>query len=247
MPATDDTALPALDTCWGFQSGGQAFRATQVVLAVPDTGVDVRLRLQTSDPAVFAQVFAAREYDSPFLPDACATVLDLGANIGLAAVYFAARYPAARIVAVEPDAENFALLLANTAAFGERIIPVQAAVWDTDGVVNLHEHSDDGEHLGHWGRNVSARPSAVQVPALSIPTLMARTGLDHVDVLKVDIEGAEREVFSGDCAWLDSVGLVMVETHDRFRPGSEAAVRRALSAGFEEVAMSGENLVFRRG
>jgi hypothetical protein len=68
-----------------------------------------------------------------------------------------------------------------------------------------------------------------------------------VDILKIDIEGAELEIFSdGADEWLPRIGLIIIETHERFRPGSEAAVRKALWPMFEELPPSGESLFFRR-
>ena len=68
-----------------------------------------------------------------------------------------------------------------------------------------------------------------------------------MDILKVDIEGAELEIFSqGTAEWLPRVDLIIIETHDWFRPGSDAAVRMAVQELFEELPRSGENLFFRR-
>jgi hypothetical protein len=65
--------------------------------------------------------------------------------------------------------------------------------------------------------------------------------------LKVDIEGAEKEIFSGsDIGWLSAVELVIIETHDRFKPGSDKAVKDALKDGFVQMKTKGENLYFKR-
>ncbi len=67
-----------------------------------------------------------------------------------------------------------------------------------------------------------------------------------VDILKVDIEGAEKELFSGArIDWLQRIGIVIVETHDRFKPGSHEAVCRQLAADFTQLEPHGENFVFR--
>jgi hypothetical protein len=80
-----------------------------------------------------------------------------------------------------------------------------------------------------------------------LDTLLAIADIQHVDILKVDIEGAELELFkSRPDHWLDRVNMVIVETHDRFRPGSETAVRDALKEKFEEAPRNGENLFFLR-
>jgi hypothetical protein len=78
-------------------------------------------------------------------------------------------------------------------------------------------------------------------------TLLNEAQFDTVDILKIDIEGAELEIFSQAAEqWLPKVPLIIVETHDRFRPGSELAVRKALALMFWELPRCGENLFFRR-
>ena len=114
--------------------------------------------------------------------------------------------------------------------------------------MNLSRTDATGAPLGEWGVQVSSTPGAPDrmTACYRLATLLDRAGFDRVDLLKVDVEGAELELFSHDPqAWLPRVGMVIVETHDRFRPGSEAAVRSALSA-FEELPSRGEHLVFRR-
>jgi len=80
-----------------------------------------------------------------------------------------------------------------------------------------------------------------------LSTLLDQAGFYNVEILKIDIEGAELEVFSnGAEEWLSRVNLIIIETHDRFRPGSEEAVRRAVHPMFDELAPSGESLFFQR-
>ncbi len=173
----------------------------------------------------------------------------LGANIGLATVFFGIRYPEARILAVEPEEANFAALASNTAALGDRVKKYHAAVWVKDGVANLHTEDPGGISLGAWGVQVSdnlARAGKT-TPCYRLATLLGNAGFSSVDILKVDIEGAERELFSYAVAdWLPRIKLIIIETHDRFRPGSEATVRKAISPMFREQPKWGENLIFRR-
>jgi len=240
---------PNLPGLFSVELAGVMLRATRLAVVVPGSMLEVQMRLQTSDPLAFQQVFVDREYDTPNLPEIAATVVDLGANIGFASLFFALRYPQARILAVEPEDQNFAILQANTAALGSRIRTQHAAAWISDGFINLHTEDAAGAPLGNWGVQVSesASSSHRMTPCYRLATLLDRAGFDSVDVLKVDIEGAELELFSHQAGdWLDRVRLIIVETHDRFRPGSEAAVRAALHPMFEELPPSGENLMFRR-
>lgn len=60
---------------------------------------------------------------------------------------------------------------------------------------------------------------------MTVEDIMERFNLDRIDLLKVDIEGAEKEVFSDSDAvkWIDAVDAIEVELHDRFRPGCSRA------------------------
>lgn len=228
--------------------GTQHFRLTRVHVRVPGHEGEVELRLFTSDVPTFDQVFGACDYDHPALPATARTIIDLGANIGLASVFFALRYPEARILAVEPDTENFALLVRNTARFSPRVRTRQGAVWTHDGEVNLRHHDAEGRPLGAWGVQVAPDTGRGETTAsFTMPTLMHMVDFPDVDILKCDIEGAEAELFTvGTESWLAKVGMLIIETHDGIRPGSEAAIRAVLAPLFEELPARGENFYFRR-
>jgi hypothetical protein len=54
----------------------------------------------------------------------------------------------------------------------------------------------------------------LDVPAISIPTLLENLGWDRIGLMKVDIEGHEKILFAGDCNWLDRVDAICIEWHD---------------------------------
>lgn len=201
-------------------------------LGWPGYRTDFRLRLGGSDVRTFLHVVAQSGYEIPF-PVEPSVVVDAGANTGMASVYFAERWPDALVIAVEPDAENFGLLEHHTAPY-PNVRCVRAALWTTTGTVPL---ADPGE--GPWAYRVDvdgsvpARAAAVEVDAVDLPTLLARHGVDHVDVLKCDIEGSELEVFADSAAWIDRVDVVVAELHDRMKPGCA----RAFFAATEEFTL----------
>ncbi|MDR3487956.1 MAG: FkbM family methyltransferase [Bradyrhizobium sp.] len=241
--------LPDAERLFAVKIGGKSLLASRIRKSIPMSGYEVDLRPGTSDIPTVTQVFVRGEYDSPHMLKTAATIVDLGANIGLATVFFALKYPSAKILSVEPDDDNFALLESNTKALGDRIQREQAAAWMEDGRINIYTESEDGVPLGAWGIQVSNRlgHSNKSTKCSQIPTLLSQAGFEEVDILKVDIEGAELELFAQSTrVWLPKIKLLVVETHDRFRPGSEEAVRHAVNELFDELPMSGENLVFRR-
>lgn len=172
-----------------------------------------RFRPGTSDKEVIEHIFIAGEYD--WLPrHSPKTILDLGANIGATARYFLANISGSRVVALEPDEGNHELLAANLAPFGDRAEAQHAAVWsrDTNVKVVRGEFLDGSEWT--YQAKEHADDSLPSVPAKSVPTIMDEAGLDTVDLLKVDIEGGELELFGdGSPEWLRRIKNISIELH----------------------------------
>lgn len=224
-------------------------RASNVCLDMKFLGSHLSMRIDDSDIRVFKQIFVDNEYDSLNLPETANTIVDLGANIGLSALFFLKKYPNAHIIAVEPDTVNFEFMKRNLEDYSNHVALLQAAIWPSDGVVSFVEHDESNEGLGAWGYRTETLTEGAEasVSAISIPTLMNQFSMDFIDILKVDIEGAEYELFEKDYeSWLDKVGLIIIETHDRFKPNSEAMVRNALNGRFTELPLKGENLFFKK-
>jgi FkbM family methyltransferase len=153
----------------------------------------VHLRLRTSDVSLYDGLLLKGTYELelPFIP---ATIVDAGANVGMASLYYAKRYPRAKIASVAPEPSNYAMLAKNVAAY-PNVIAVNAALWDSDRELFL---APINEHLNpkfdKWAFGVSS--SGTPVRGLTMKTLMQETGLDRIDLLKMDVEGGEIEVFA---------------------------------------------------
>lgn len=217
-----------------------------MTLKWPGYAYPFRIRFGGSDLRTFVHVIVDRGYEFPFelRPK---VIIDGGANVGLSAAYFANRYPDALVIAIEPDAENFALLSENTRGF-KHVRTLRAALWWHAGAVNL---VDPGQ--GAWAFRVeeiqgvgNSKESGVEgVAAIDIPTLLKDCGVDSVDLLKLDVEGAEREIFLNSDIWIDRVSAIAVELHDRFQPGCTEAFDRATS-GFTYRSERGEDTFVAR-
>jgi FkbM family methyltransferase len=181
------------------------------------------VRLGTSDLRVLEQVFARQEYSLPKYVKP-RTIIDAGANIGCATIFFANRYPDAKIIAVEPESSNFQVLQSNCADL-PNVTPVLGAIWSHPATLTL-----ENPHCGKWAFSMKERvDDGEPVRGVTIPQLMDEFSLDRIDVLKMDIEGGEKEVFSApDLSWLDSVGTLVIELHDFVRTGCARAVYSAL-------------------
>lgn len=89
---------------------------------MPHFQAPLMVRPDATDPFIFEEVFILDGYDfrtgnEPQL------IFDIGASVGYASIYFAEKYPAARIIAVEPEASNIELLRKNTAAYSNVTVP----------------------------------------------------------------------------------------------------------------------------
>ncbi len=183
----------------------------------------VFIRIGSTDLSVFKQVLVECHYDFK-VPQAPKVIIDGGANIGLSAVYFANRYPDALIVAVEPEESNFRVLEKNVAPYS-KIRPLKAAIWKENTSIQL-VNPEGGNHGFQTVEKTTAAPVA-KVEAQTVDGIMRGAGVDHVDILKLDIEGAELEVLQHSAGWMDKVGVVMVELHEHLRKGCEEAFRTA--------------------
>lgn len=208
-----------------------------VDVTLPDWEAPIALRAGTSDADVLTQVVVHDELEIT-LEAPPRRILDGGCNIGIASRVFARHWPDAEIVGVELDAGNLAMAARNCAAF-PRITLRRAALWDGPGLVRV---SDPGD--GAW--SLRAEAGGGDVPAIALGALFDELGWESVDLVKLDIEGAERRVLDDAPNWLPRVRHLLVELHDRFEPGCEAAFERALAGGAWSLRRSGEYLLASR-
>ena len=199
------------------------------------------LRCGESDIEVLLEVYLERECALPAGVPTPRVILDGGANVGYTARWLAIEYSEALVLAVEPDPASAAMARRNTESFGERVRVVESALWNEDGHVRLVNPGDPS-----WShRFETAREGeAGALPCRSIGSLLDSEGVGAADVVKLDVEGAERGIFGdGDLGWMDSISVLIVETH-----GEEAdrVVRAALSARGFRCRVQGEKLVATR-
>lgn len=190
----------------------------------------VWLRPGTCDVILYDDIVVQEQYGTVPL-ERVRTIVDAGANIGLASAYLLWQSPRARVVALEPDPVNYELCVRNLAAFGERAVVLRAGLWSRPCRIQV-----EAENLGTWASTTAladAMSAAETIEALDVATLLDRYGMEPLDLLKIDIEGAEREVFSAaDLGWLDRVRCIQIELEETSREAFFAAVT---GRGFEFV------------
>lgn len=233
----------------GFVHSIKALIAQKPILLhmkTPFVKFPIFLRMPSSDVAIFDKVFIRKEFDFKVKrhPD---VIIDAGANIGLSSIYFANNYPGARIIAIEPEESNFEILIKNVAAY-KNITPVKAALWYENTTIKLF---DPGQ--GKWGFIVKGQDAhkgkdgnpLCDVLGLTINNVMEKFEISHIDILKIDIEGAEKEVFNHSHSWIEKVDSLIVELHDSIKTGCKRSFYNGTN-GFDDEWTLGEHVLLAR-
>ncbi len=207
------------------------------------------------DRGVIQQIFVNKDYDLarlPRFPDIQSEyerilslgriplIVDCGANIGAASVWFAKSFPKSLIFALEPEMHNFEILRLNSRKFSN-IVPERAAISCTDETLHL---VDPG--AGDWGFRMATAPTgeSTVTPALSIATIQKRFEASDLFLVKIDIEGSEARLFGSHYEWINRTMIIVVELHDWMLPRSANSQNclRALSRYSRDFVCWGENV-----
>lgn len=195
-------------------------------------GLIVHYRFNRGDIQSIREVFLEDTYRLPFELDSVRTVVDLGSNIGLWTLWASKNYPIAKVIAVEPDGENAAFVRRN---FETNHLPcevIEAAIGASAGKVTFQKQRES--NLGRVAAVESAGGGqSVEVAQISMGDVLARLSADAtIDLVKMDVEGAEQAVLTTNTSWLARVRALVIEWHpDRCDPAP--LVKALEAAGFE--------------
>jgi FkbM family methyltransferase len=191
---------------------------------------------ESSDILVFHQIFNNQEYQhvldwfSAREPKTnIETILDLGANIGCSALFFWSRLPAAAILSLEPEASNFIRLQSNLNLNSTAKIKThRAAIWtEACKLQCVHDFRDKKESSSRFVKALDNEPTGLQqTDAIKIQDIVRLSGFSHVDLLKMDIEGAEAGLFRNEGFQdflAEKVVRIAVEVHEEFIKIKEVA------------------------
>ena len=223
---------------------------------VPGYPAPIALRDTRSDHAIFWQCLVMRQYDlsrfrqSERVLDVYRSrvargerplVIDCGGNIGLATVWFATCFPEARIVTVEPDADNLAMIRRNVAAFGDRVTVRAGGIWNERGWLRI-VNPEAGAAAFRVERVDHAAADALR--AYTIDELCEEAGDAEPLVVKLDIEGAQTRLFSEATDWVARAHLIILELDDWLLPwrGTSRSFFQSVSRHPFEYLIGGESL-----
>jgi FkbM family methyltransferase len=186
-------------------------------------GLPVHYRRGTSDARLVYQILLRGrkgEYvpprDARLDPASVETVLDIGANIGVSALFFADLFPRATVHAFEPDPGNCEILRANAAA-GGRIVVHPFALGAEDGELRLFDSDDTANFGGFSAHGAGIDPArSKMVPVRHAGRALAALGVRKAEVIKIDTEGSEWEILTAlERPLLESARLILGELHGR--------------------------------
>jgi FkbM family methyltransferase len=213
-------------------------------LRPPQARCDLTVRLRgSSDLSIFSDIFIHQEYSTLSTLQDVSQILDLGANAGYSSAFFLSCFPHAHVLAVEPDERNLEICRINLKPYGDRAKVLHGAVWSSTTTLSLSKgmYGCGGEcatqvflpDVGSQG----------DVQAWDLDSLIKMTGAKFVDLLKIDIERSELEIFGNNAArWLSRIRNLCIELHGQ---DCEDQFFQALSELEYELEHSGELTICR--
>jgi FkbM family methyltransferase len=216
------------------------YHSTSIKLNLHGLPQPIFLRKGSTDVAVFEQIYLYNEYNLQFNFEP-KVIVDAGANIGLFAVKMKGEFPHAKVICIEPDPENFEQLKRNVAGYNN-IILENAGLWSHETVLKVYDKHDQGK----WGIVVEEDLEGGNIKAISIPSLMSKHKIERIDILKIDIESSEKELFSENYqAIFAHSKMIIVELHDLMKAGCAKAFFTALNHSVKDYTymLSGENTI----
>lgn len=200
------------------------------------------LRKDTTDYETFYQAIVHNQYLFNY-PVKAKTIIDGGANVGLASIAFKSIFPEATIIAIEPDKENFEQLNKNLQPYS-KINTLNKGIWNKKSIVRV----TDKYQVGKWGMVTEEIKTETEgsVQTVTIDEILKLYNIDEIDILKLDIETAEREVFSsGYESWLPKVKIIVIELHDSICKGTAMPFFKAITETFKNYSFYqlGENTI----
>jgi FkbM family methyltransferase len=219
------------------------FSSTATVsLNIPGIKYPVYVRLGTSDVSNFLENFLHLTFPLPknLTPQ---LIIDAGANAGYASTVFLNKYPDAKVIAIEPETSNIEQLKKNCSPY-KNFQFIQSAVWKSNGAVKIMNPEAGKTEF----RIVEASSTDLaSMQAVTVEKILNDSGFERINILKLDIEGTEKELFEDNYRnWIHLVDVLIIELHDRFKPGCALAFYSAIEKYNFNQYSKGDNLVYVR-
>lgn len=173
-------------------------------LALKNLKYPIFLRSGTEDIGTVVNNVIREEYGHFSLAKEPEWMIDAGAYIGDTAVYFLSRFPNLKLIALEPNPKSYEIAKLNLAPYGERCILLKKGLFSNDQV----------QYFSGIETAASIDSTGMEINCVTIASLVEQFSIPHIDILKMDIEGAEEDIFlANPVVWLKLTELLIIETH----------------------------------
>ena len=198
----------------------------------------ITMRPGTEDQYIIDKFTAEKKWEIQKEKVNC--IIDAGAHIGIASVMFADMYPEAKIIAIEPEKSNYNILKSNTKNLNN-VETYRSAIWYENGQLGLNKK---GENWSHTVSSTNVRNKKVKSKTLE--KIIEKNNIKKIDILKMDIEGGEREVLDREDGWSGIVDCLIVEEHERMKKGSIKAIKSFAERNGMKLKKKGEEYILHR-
>ena len=192
---------------------------------LPFLGRTLYFRKKTKDKETFKEIFNQNIYNIK-LPIDPKLIIDAGSNTGFASLFFKIKYPKAKIISLEIETENVKMIKKNLKGYQDIEI-IQKGLFNKKSFFKIEDpyHATNSFVI----KEVTSGEN-YDIESITIDEILNSKNEDNIDILKIDIEGAEKDLFEKNYEnWLPKVKIIMVETHDRMIPNCSYSVMKAVN------------------
>lgn len=187
-----------------------AFGSQTLQFNLPQLQHPFYVRPGTTDASGIVQNIVREEWGAYLPPEPVRFIVDAGANCGDTTAWYLSKFPQATVVALEPDPDNYAMLTKNCKPYGSRAVLLNAALWSSDAKLKVRSAST-AVAISVDEAEAGADDACA---GISMPQLLKLINADTIDIMKIDIEGAELQLFSSRPEeWVPRIRCLSVETH----------------------------------
>ncbi len=174
-------------------------------------------------------------------------ILDIGSNIGIETIRFRKLFPYAKIISIEANKGNYEILKKNVKD-DKNISTLNIAIWNEKTRLKLKKFSKvNSESFSYEKFNSTERNEVHEiVEADTIQSVCNNFSISDIDILKIDVEGAEEFIFDSSCdLWISKVNVIIIECDKNF-PFTIMKIFDTFKRNnlFFKTHINGENLVF---
>ena len=179
----------------------------------------IHLRTLTTDFSALKLLIIEKELDINYYNIKPKYTIDGGGNCGLATVFLANKFPNAKIVCIEPNKKNVLMIKKNIEKYKNCHL-IEGALWSETSHLKIIKEKRIKEN-NFWSFRVEkSNKKESEFMGYSLDDIMKKYKLKTLDILKLDIEGSEKELFEKNYKiWLSKTKMSIIEVHERYAPG----------------------------